>query len=69
MNIVVVHSKTKRRISGSFELIGPREDLLSLGEQIISQCTGHSWVYGTIDILATKQDVLPNQAPIEWDLQ
>lgn len=67
MNIVIVHSKTKRRISGSFELIGSRGDLLSLGEQITSQCYAGSWVYGSIDILATKQCVLTNQKPIEWD--
>ena len=67
MKIVVVHSRTMRRINGSFQLIGSRDDLLSFGEQIIGQCQARSWVYGTIDIVATKQRDLTDQKPIEWD--
>ena len=67
MRIVIEHSKTKRRIVGSFSLIGSRKDLLSLSEQIAHQCKNRSWVYGSIDILATPQDPLPNQDPVDWD--
>jgi len=68
MKLVIVHSKTKRRIDGGFGLIGSREDLLSLGEQILNQCQSRSWIYGSIDIITTNQPTLPNQEPIEWDV-
>lgn len=67
MDIVVVHSRTKRRISGGFQLIGTREDLISLEAQIHDQCACRSWSYGTIDILAERQGSLPNQEPRSWD--
>lgn len=67
MRIVITHSRTKRIITGSFELIGTREDLLCIGKQILEQCEGRGWVYGTVDILDTKQEPLPNQTPVSWD--
>ena len=67
MNVIIVYSKTKRRVLGNFELIGSREDLLSIGEQIVSDCKAHSWSYGSVNIFDKEQSFLPNQEPVDWD--
>ncbi len=67
MKIVIVHSRTKRSISGNFELIGSLEDLLSIGEQILADCKNRSWAYGGVHIKDTSECILPDQEPIGWD--
>lgn len=66
MNIIISHSITKRRIDGSFQLCGSKEDLLSIAEQITESVDG-GFNYGWIDILTDKPRSMPNEHPVQWD--
>ena len=67
MSIIISHSKTKRRIEGSFSICGNRHDLEAIANQILSECKEYCWSYGWVDIIIPPLPVLANQEPIAWD--
>ena len=66
MKFIISHSKTARYIEGSFQICGPRLDLLSLANQIREDAEGKDWVYGWIEI-TDKPPCAPTQEPVSWD--
>lgn len=64
MRIIIEHSETKRVISGSFNIIGRKKDLLEIASHIQAQCKG-DWVYGLIEINPHQQ--YTTAEPIKWD--
>jgi hypothetical protein len=82
LRIIISHSRSKREISGAFQLCGSRADLLSLARQIIGhiafadareQERHHDdrvgFAFGWMDIMPTQPapEALTNTPPKGWD--
>lgn len=68
MHLIIEHRTTKREISGSFNILGTKEDLLSLVDQIKNTIpTDEKPFYGWIRITESPQPSIPNTAPKGWD--
>jgi len=64
--IVISHSKTKRKIDGAFEMCGDRETLLFIGRQILRQVERETFAYGWVEIVY-RTPSLTNTKPVGWD--
>ncbi|MDD5016525.1 MAG: hypothetical protein PHO15_00320 [Eubacteriales bacterium] len=66
MEIIIEHGRTKRRISGAFNICGNAEDLRKISSKINDALAKRDMVYGWIQIL-DKQESIPNQEPELWE--
>ena len=69
MKIIIGHGETKRKIDGTFQICGSKEDLLSIAQQISAIADGDesSFSYGWISVHSDCPKILANQTPIGWD--
>lgn len=67
--IIIGHSKTKRILAGPFEMMGTKEVLESIAQQILHQVGRERFVEGWIQILpcVANNSELANNSPIPWD--
>lgn len=66
MDLVIEHSETKRRISGSFRICGSYDDLLDMIRQLEEQLTSSDGVYGWLEV-NERQEPIANTPPKGWD--
>lgn len=64
--IIISAENTKRRLKGSFSIIGNQKVLLSIANQILSKCS-KDFYYGTVDIYSEQPPVFANTEPSGWD--
>ena len=67
MKILIMHSTTKRKIEGAFNICGSKEDLLNVAKQIHDGATNTNFTYGWISIVPEKQEIIPDLEPIPWN--
>ena len=78
MEIVIEHSKTKRKIDGPFAICASKSDLLKLKQAIDHHLEDSEYRYGWISIdeigdenesfiCVKKQKSITNQPPVGWD--
>lgn len=65
MQIIISHSKTKRKINGAFALCGSADDLRRIVD-CIQSAIGDGAYYGWVDI-CEKTEPLANTPPEIWD--
>lgn len=64
MRIIIIHSKTKREIHGSFDICGSKDDLRVLAKEILKKTK--NFTYGWISIV-DKPSICANTPPKGWD--
>jgi hypothetical protein len=65
MEILITHSKTKRKINGPLNICGSKTDLKSLANQILSQVSenfSHGWV-----TIHEEQESVVDTPSVNWD--
>jgi hypothetical protein len=68
MKIFIEAGRTKRQITGPFNICGSRDDLFEMMDQLRTLLEDKSWSYGWVSIRGEKQKSIPGPG-VGWDKQ
>lgn len=72
MEIIIEHSKTKRKIQGPFNICGDYQDLRLIARKILehlerAEAAGRPLGFGWVKIVTEEQPHITNTEPASWD--
>jgi hypothetical protein len=65
--IIIEHSRTKRRIVGPCNICGHKRDLVDFATQILDKASREDFFYGWVSIVSARQPSIANTEPETWD--